>query len=124
MSEKMMRKFTVLPNPTVYAHIPLNEKQAKFMSDCLSVIRKLGRKVRVPVGTHGRPPLEYSDYVMTMHSTGDLQSVDAFRNRTGTLLFSTEQGKCTSFSWEYIFVERHAAGIAAGHDDACPNPPD
>lgn len=112
MPDKMMMRYTVSPNPAAYAHIPLNEKQTKFASDCMTVIRNRGRKIPVPNGKRGRPTLEYSDYVITIRSTCDFQSVDAFRNRTGTLLFSFDQGKCTSFSWEYIFVEHHAADLA------------
>ena len=49
----------------------------------------------------------YADFVITIKSTETYDSIEVYRNRTGTLIMAIEKTKNVSFNWEYIFVENH-----------------
>lgn len=85
------------------------QDQAQFWGLADRAVKRLATK-RLPsvdmVGYRG-PGYLYQDFVITVKAKPGKRSYEIYRNRTGTMVLSVDEGKMVGRNYEYIFVENH-----------------
>lgn len=86
-----------------------NQDQAKFWSIADRAVRKLAKQKVSSVDMVGYrgPGYIYQDFVITIKAKPGKQTYEIYRNRTGEMVLSVDEGKMVARNYEYIFVENH-----------------
>lgn len=85
-----------------------NTDLAKFWELADTAKDRLCRRVQhvTMIGYDG-PGYYYQDYVVTITCAANRKKYEIVRNRTGSLVFSVNDGKITARNYEIIFIETH-----------------
>lgn len=92
-----------------FDELTLNADQYAFKELCVRFANStlMGKPFRVKTERGAVSGRKYTDYVITVVTSDDRDTIEVFRNRTGKLVFAMYNGKLSSIHWEYIFVDDH-----------------
>ena len=93
-----------------FKELLIDKKQYEFKMNIIKILQEKAKTCKnISIMQHegkGKGKV-YADFVITIKSTETYDSIEVYRNRTGTLIMAIEKTKNVSFNWEYIFVENH-----------------
>lgn len=91
-----------------FKELLIDKKQYEFKMNIIKILQEKAKICKnISIMQHEGKGKVYADFVITIKSTETYDSIEVYRNRTGTLIMAIEKTKNVSFNWEYIFVENH-----------------